>query len=241
MQDTWVRSLGWEDPLRRRWQYSCLGYSIRNGILVEHRFHRGTWWATVHVVAKSKDTTEQLTVSLSHAFKLSCYLCFALKILIKQTQLLCITRNSNTSATWCEELTHLKRPWCWERLKAGGEGDNRWWDGWMALPTQWMWVWVNSGSWWWTGRPDVLQSMGSQRVRHDWAIELNWTDDVWCGASFQMLICYLYIFFGEMSVKAFGTFFNPVVFLLLSFKSSLYILGNSPFLAVSFANISFSW
>ena len=77
MWDTWVRSLGWEDPLRR-WQYSCLEYSMRNGILVEHRFHRGTWWATVHVVAKRKDTTEQLTVSLSHAFKLSCYLCFAL-------------------------------------------------------------------------------------------------------------------------------------------------------------------
>ena len=77
-------------------------------------------------------------------------------------------------ATWCEELTHLKRPWCWERLKGGGEGDDRGWGGWMASPTQWMWVWVNSGSWWWTGRPGVLQSMGLQRVRHDWATELNW-------------------------------------------------------------------
>ena len=67
----------------------------------------------------------------------------------------------------------LKRPWCWERLKAGGEGDNRGWDGWMASLTRWTWVWVNSGSWWWTGRPGVLQSMGSQRVRHDWATELN--------------------------------------------------------------------
>ena len=77
--------------------------------------------------------------------------------------------------TWCKELTHLKRPWCWERLKAGGEGDDRGWDGWMASPTQWTWVWVNSGSWWWTGRPGVLQSMGSQMVGHDWATELNWT------------------------------------------------------------------
>ena len=59
----------------------------------------------------------------------------------------------------------LERPWFWESLKAG-EGDNRAWDGWMASPTQWMWVWVNSGSWWWTGRPGML---GSQRVRHDWA------------------------------------------------------------------------
>ena len=75
-------------------------------------------------------------------------------------------------AKW--EPTYLKRPWCWERLKVGGEGDNRGWDGWMASRTQWTWVWVNSRSWWWTGRPGVLQSTGSQRVAHDWATELNW-------------------------------------------------------------------
>ena len=71
--------------------------------------------------------------------------------------------------------TQWKRPWCWERLRAGGEGDDRGWGGWMASPTQWTWVWVNSRSWWWTGRPCVLQSMGSQRVGHGWATELNWT------------------------------------------------------------------
>ena len=76
--------------------------------------------------------------------------------------------------TWCEELTHWKRPWCWERLTAGGEGDDRGWDGWMSSPTGWTWVWVSSWSWWWTGKPGVLQSTGSQRVRHDWATELNW-------------------------------------------------------------------
>ena len=70
---------------------------------------------------------------------------------------------------------HRKRPWCWERLRAGGEGDDRGWDGWMASPTQWTWVWVNSGSWWWTGKTGVLQSMGSQRVGHDWVTELNWS------------------------------------------------------------------
>ena len=70
-------------------------------------------------------------------------------------------------------MTHWKRPWCWERLKAGGEVGDRGWHGWMASPTQWTWVWVDSWSWWWTGRPGVLQSMGSQRVRHDWATELN--------------------------------------------------------------------
>ena len=70
----------------------------------------------------------------------------------------------------------MKRPWCWERLSAGREGDNRGWDSWMALLTQWTWVRVNSGSWWWTGRPGVLKSMGSQRVGHDWANGLNWTE-----------------------------------------------------------------
>ena len=75
---------------------------------------------------------------------------------------------------WYEELTHWKRLWCWERLRAGGEGDDPGWDGWMASRTRWTWVWVNSGRWWWTGRPGVLQFMGSQRVRHNWATELNW-------------------------------------------------------------------
>ena len=80
---------------------------------------------------------------------------------------------SRILATGCKELTHWERPWCWERLKVRGEGDNRGWDGWMASLTQWAWIWVNSGSWRWTGRPGVLQSMWSQRVRHDWATELN--------------------------------------------------------------------
>ena len=80
----------------------------------------------------------------------------------------------NTLATWCEELTHWKRPWRWEGLGVGGEGDDRGWDGWMESPTQWTWVWVNSGSWWWTGRPGVLWFIGSQRVGYDWETELNW-------------------------------------------------------------------
>ena len=83
--------------------------------------------------------------------------------------------NCNTLATWCEELTHWKRPCCWEGLQVG-EGDNREWDGWMASLTQWTWVWESSRSCWWTGKPGMLQYMGSQRVRHDWATELNWTE-----------------------------------------------------------------
>ena len=88
----------------------------------------------------------------------------------------CWSWNSNALATWCEKLTHLKRPWFWERFKVGGEGDDRGWDYWMASLIQWTCVWINSGSWLWTGMPVVLQSMGSQRVRHDWASELNWTE-----------------------------------------------------------------
>ena len=93
----------------------------------------------------------------------------------------CWSWNSSTLATLCEELTHWKRPWCWEGLGAGGEGDDRGWDGWMASPTRWTWVWVNSGSWWRTGRPGMLRFMGSQRVGHNWATELNW------GVNFRIL------------------------------------------------------
>ena len=80
---------------------------------------------------------------------------------------------THTLATWCKELTPLKRPWCWERLKTGGKGDDRGWDGLMPSPTPWTWFWVSSGSWWWTGRPGMLQSMESQRVGHHRATELN--------------------------------------------------------------------
>ena len=69
-------------------------------------------------------------------------------------------------ATWCEELTQWKRPWCCERLRAGGEGDNTGWDGWMASPTQWTWIWANSGRQWRTGKPGTLQFMGLQRIGH---------------------------------------------------------------------------
>ena len=86
----------------------------------------------------------------------------------------CWSWSSNTWANWCRELTYLKRPWCWERLRAGGEGDDRGLDGGMASRTQWTWIWVDSGSWWWTERPGILRFMALQRIRHNWATELNW-------------------------------------------------------------------
>ena len=102
----------------------------------------------------------------------------------------CWSWNSSTLATSCEELTCWKRPWCWEGLGAGGEGDDRGWDGWMASPTQWAWVWINSRSLWWTGRPGVLRFMGLQRVGHDWGTELNWTELI------KMLGGSLFLIFG---------------------------------------------
>ena len=103
----------------------------------------------------------------------------------------CWRWNSNTLATRCEEPTHWKRPWFWERLKMGGEGDYRGWDGWMASWRWWMWVWVGTGNWWWTGKTGVLQFIGSQRVGHDWVTELDWTD---LSFEFQLLLFLIWIF-----------------------------------------------
>ena len=140
--------------------------------------------------------------------------------------------NSNTLATWCEELTYLKKPWCCERLKAG---EGRGWDGWMASPTRWTWVWVNSRSWWWTGRPGMLQFMGSQRVRHDWVTELNWTlidfhilknpciagiNPAWsCCMSF--LMCY-WSLFAKILLRIFASMFISDICLQFSFLCCLW-------------------
>ena len=94
-------------------------------------------------------------------------------------------------ATWCEKLTPWKSPWCWERLKAGGEGDYRGGDSWMASLTWWTWVWVDSRCCWWTGKPSMLQSMGSQRVRHDWVTteqRLGWSTHPYFDENME--ICY---------------------------------------------------
>ena len=95
----------------------------------------------------------------------------------------CWSWNSNTLATRCEELTRLQ--------KLG-------WAGWMASLTQWTWVWVNSRSWQWTGRPSMLQSMGSQRVVHNWATELTWNSklvETWSKMFFQILSQCIYLSF----------------------------------------------
>ena len=94
---------------------------------------------------------------------------------------LMLKRNSNILATWCEELTHWKRPWCWEWLQGGGEGDDRGKNRWMALLTQWTWVWR------WTVKPGMLQSTKSQRVGHDWVTELNRKELIKVANSFKFI------------------------------------------------------
>ena len=89
---------------------------------------------------------------------------------------------------YCEELAHLKRPWCWERSKAGGEGDDRGWDRWMASPSQWTWVWISSGIWWWTGRPGVLGSWSHKEL--DMTERLNWSKKK-CEGLFSSLSSFL--------------------------------------------------
>ena len=147
------------------------------------------WWcrASFHVPVGFLWVFFEKIPNLLPILKLYCFL--LLRKISPEYSLkdLCWSWSSNTLATWCKELTHWKRPWCWERLKAGGEGDNRGWDGWMASPTQWTWVWVNPKSWWWTGRPGVLCFMGSQRVGHDGATELNWTE--LCMERWKHLVC----------------------------------------------------
>ena len=100
-----------------------------------------------------------------------------------------------------------KIPWCWEGLGAGGEGDDRGWDGWMASLIRWTWVWINSGSWWWTGRPGVLWFMGSQRFEHDWVTELNWK--MLSISHGHWLFVYL---FGEVLIHTSACFTNWVIF-----------------------------
>ena len=85
---------------------------------------------------------------------------------------LMVKLKSNTLATWCEELTYWKRPWCWGRLRVRGEGGNRGWDGWMASSTQWTWIWANSGRQWRTGKPGGLQPMGLRTQLSDWTTDL---------------------------------------------------------------------
>ena len=143
---------------------------------------REAWHAAVHEVEKSRTRLNWTEHQRIDAFELWCWRRLVSPLDYKEIQPVNPKLNqswkfigrsdaeawsSKTWTTWCEELIHWKTPWCWERLKAGGEGDNRGWDGQMASPIWWTWVWASSGRWWWTGKPGVQQSTGLQRVGHD--------------------------------------------------------------------------
>ena len=114
---------------------------------------------------------------MSHRVQQKGYMSTALTVIRSQAK---GCAEAETPILWPPDVKNwlTGKDWCWERLTAGEEGDNRGWDGWMASPTQWTWVWVSSGRCWWTGRPGMLQSTGSQRVEHDCVTELNWTGRV---------------------------------------------------------------
>ena len=135
--------------------YACESWTINKA---KHAFELWCWRKLLKVPWTARRSNQSILKEISPQYSLKDWVW-----------------SSNILVFWCEELTHCKRPWCWKRLKAGGEGDDREWDGWMASPTQWRRVWENSGSWWWTGRPHV-QSMGLQRVRHNWETEPNFTE-----------------------------------------------------------------
>ena len=116
------------------------------------------------------------------------YVCVCRRYMMQGSLHVCVCVCVCVEDIWFKELTHWKRPWCWEKLRTRGEGDDRGWDGWMASPTWWAWAWASSGSWWQTGKPGLLQSMGLKRVGHNLATEQ------------QQHICFVSGFCYKMSV-----------------------------------------
>ena len=118
----------------------------------------------------------------------------------------CWNWNSSTLATWCRRLTHWKIPLMLGKI-AGGEGNDRGGDGWMASPTQWTWVWANSRRWWRTGKPGMLQSMGSQRVGHDWVTEqqqiTQWIFVEWMNCRNRFISKLNFLFSSSFTLKLF--------------------------------------
>ena len=147
--------------------YGCESWTIKKA---EHRridaFELWCWRRLLRVPWTARRSNQSILKEVSPEYSLE-------RLMLKL--------NSNSLATWCEEQIHLNRPWCWERLKAGGEGDYREWDRWMASMSQWTWVWVNADCWWWTGRPGRAAVHGvtkSQTRLSNW-IELRPTPTIY--------------------------------------------------------------
>ena len=126
--------------------------------------------------------------------------------------------NSSTLATWCEELTHWKRPWCWERLRTGGEGDDRGWDGWMASPTLWTRVSASSGSWWWTWCSlACCDSRGHKES--DMTEQLNWNELILYLRAVLIFSCLHWVFSGHPASpwKVYMTSFLTVLLVITEY------------------------
>ena len=140
--------------------YGCESWTIKKA---EHwrigAFELWCWRRLLRVPWTARRSNQSILKEISPEY--------SLEGLMLKLKLQCFGHQNTDAKSWLL---------CWERLKSGGEGDDRDWDGWMASPTQCTWVWASSRSWWWTGKPYVLQSMGLQRVRHDWATELKYTE-----------------------------------------------------------------
>ena len=140
--------------------YGCVNWTIKK---VEcwriDAFELRCWRRLLTVPWAARQSNQSILKEISHEYSLE-----GLMLKLKLQSL----------ATWCKERTHWERPSCWERLRAGGEGDDRGWDVYMASPIWRMWVWASSRSWWCTGKPNMLQSTGLQRVGHDWMMEFYW-------------------------------------------------------------------
>ena len=151
--------------------YGCESWTVKKA---ERRriyaFELWCWRRLLRVPWPAKKSNQSILKETSPGYSLE-----GLMLKLKLQYLGHLTRRADSfEKTLRKKKKEKKRPWCWERLRVGGEGDDRGWDGWMVSQTQWTWVWVDFRSWWWTWRPGVVQFMGSQIVRHNWAIELNW-------------------------------------------------------------------
>ena len=210
MLETWVWSLGWEDPLEKgKAQYSglencmdCIVHGIAKSRTWLSNFHfssfAGTWSSLPTKVRLVKAMVfpvvmygcESWTINKAEYHRIDGFelWCWSRPLDCKEIQPVRPKGNQSwifigrtdaeaeTPILWPPDAKNWligKDPYLGKI--EGGEGDDRGWDGWMASPTQWTWIWANSGNWWWMGRPGMLQSMGSQRVGHDWVTELNWS------------------------------------------------------------------
>ena len=152
------------------------------------------YWSFSCSISPSNEYSGLISIRIDWFDTSSHFLMIFSTMISKAKCFVCETNNTHNELEtwkWKENRDQMKRPWCWERLKMEGKGNNRGWDDWIASLPLWTWVWTSSGSLWWMGKPGVLQIMRSQRVGHDWATELNCSQKVISTTMFEKLSCTL--------------------------------------------------